>query len=95
MVTYRDLQYAIPYFTQLLLYASPVALTISAVPKNFQIFYFLNPLTGLLQGFRWAIVGGATVSGMALAYSCAVTVLAFVLGAFAFKRMERNFADVI
>jgi len=95
MVTYRDLQYAVPYFTQLLLYASPVALTISAVPKSVQIFYFLNPLTGLLEGFRWAIVGGGKVSGLALAYSFAVTILAFVLGAFAFKRMERNFADVI
>jgi lipopolysaccharide transport system permease protein len=95
MVTYRDLQYVIPYFTQLLMYASPVALTVSAVPTRFRVFFFLNPLTGLLEAFRWAIVGRGTVSGIAIAYSVVVTVLAFILGAFAFKRMERSFADVI
>jgi lipopolysaccharide transport system permease protein len=95
MVTYRDLQYVIPYFMQLLMYASPVAMTVSAVPKSLRIFWFLNPLTGLLEAFRWAIVGRGNISGIAIAYSVAVTVLAFILGAFAFKRMERSFADVI
>jgi lipopolysaccharide transport system permease protein len=95
MVTYRDLQYVIPYFTQLLMYASPVALTVKAVPEGLQLFFFLNPLTGLLEGFRWAIVGSGAVSGTAIAYSVVVAALAFVLGAFEFKRMERTFADVI
>jgi lipopolysaccharide transport system permease protein len=95
MVTYRDLQYVIPYFTQLLFYASPVALTLSAVPEKLQIFFLLNPLTGLLEAFRWAIVGRGTISGIAIAYSVGVTVLSFILGAFVFKRMERTFADVI
>jgi len=95
MVTYRDLQYVIPYFMQLLMYASPVAFTVLAVPENFQVFLFLNPLTGLLEAFRWAIVGQGTISGIAIVYSVVVTVLAFILGAFAFKRMERSFADVI
>jgi lipopolysaccharide transport system permease protein len=95
MVTYRDLQFVIPYFTQLLMYASPVALTLSAVPKSLQIFYFLNPLTGLLETFRWAIVGRGTISGLAIAYSVVVTVLTFLFGTFEFKRMERTFADVI
>jgi lipopolysaccharide transport system permease protein len=70
-------------------------LTVSAVPEGFRIFWYLNPLTGFLEAFRWAIVGRGTISGTAIAYSVAVTVLAFILGAFAFKRMERNFADVI
>jgi lipopolysaccharide transport system permease protein len=65
------------------------------VPKGLQLFFFLNPLTGRLEGFRWAIVGRGAVCGTAIAYSVVVAVLAFVLGAFEFKRMERNFADVI
>jgi lipopolysaccharide transport system permease protein len=95
MVTYRDLKYVVPVFIQFLLYASPVAYAVSAVPEEFRLFYFLNPLTGLLEAFRWAILGVGTVNPMLLGYSAAVVLFVFALGAFAFKRMERRFADVI
>ena len=95
MVTYRDLQYVIPYFLQVLMYASPVAFSVSAVPERLRVFFLLNPITGLLETFRWSILGKGAPSWFSLSYSVAVVVMVFLLGSVAFKRMERTFADVI
>jgi len=95
MVSYRDIQYVLPVVTQFLLYASPVAYAYSAVPARWQPVFALNPLTGLLEAFRWSLLGVGTLPWGLVGYSSAVTVVVFLLGALAFKTMERKFADVI
>ncbi len=98
-VTYRDVQYVIPVLMQFLLYASPVAypltFALAKLPPAFRSFYFLNPLAGLLQGFRWSLLGHGSLPLAPVLYSAAVSLLVFLGGAFAFKKMERKFADVI
>jgi lipopolysaccharide transport system permease protein len=95
MVQFRDLQYAIPVMMQFLLYASPVAYAVSAVPEKWRPLYFLNPITGLLEAFRWSLLNRGDLNLGYLAYSAAAVGVIFVFGTFAFKRMERKFADVI
>ena len=94
-VSYRDVQYVLPVFTQILLYASPVPYGASAVPKRLLGVYYLNPLSAPLEAARWSLLGTAPPPAKWLAYSAAVTVTVLGLGLIAFKRMERKFADVI
>lgn len=98
-VTYRDVQYVIPVLMQFFLYASPVAYMLSyamtKIPAALQPFYLLNPMAGLLEAFRWSLLGHGSLPLGAVAYSAVASVLVFLSGAFAFKRMERRFADVI
>jgi lipopolysaccharide transport system permease protein len=95
MVRYRDVQYVMPVVTQFVMYASPVAYAISRVPEKYLPLYYLNPLTGLLEAFRWSLLGTGTLHPGIVAYSAVVAVGLFCAGALAFKRMERQFADVI
>ena len=95
MVSYRDVQYVMPVVTQMLLYASPVAYAVSAVPRGLRPFFFLNPLTGLLEAFRWSLLGIGDLRWGYVGYAAAAALLAFAGGAAFFKRMERRFADVI
>ena len=94
-VSYRDVQYILPVFLQMLLYASPIAYAVSAVPDRWRGLYFLNPLSGLLEAFRWSLLGTGQPHWPALAYTAAVAAAVLVAGAFSFKKMERKFADVI
>ena len=94
-VTYRDVQYVLPVLTQFLMYASPVAYALSAVPMHLRWLYHLNPLSTLLEGFRWSLLGVGHLETGAITYSALVSVGIFIWGAFAFKKMERKFADVI
>ena len=94
-VSYRDVGFILPVLTQFLLYASPVAYAVSAVPAHLRFVYFLNPLSGLLEAFRWSLLGTGHLDARIVAYSTVVTLLVFVGGAFSFKKMERKFADVI
>jgi lipopolysaccharide transport system permease protein len=98
--TYRDVQYILPFLTQLALYASPVAymtaeLMTAKVPPTLRTLYMLNPLASLLEAFRWALINDGQVDWRFFAYSVIVSVVIFVVGVIAFKRMERRFADVI
>ena len=95
MVSYRDVSYILPVMTQFLLYASPVAYSAALIPVKYKLIFMANPLTGLLEAFRWSLLGTAAPNWNAVAYSAAVTVIVFTLGAFSFKKMERKFADVI
>ena len=92
---YRDVLHLLPVFVQLLLYASPVAYALSAIPSRFQSWYLLNPLVAMLEAFRWSLLGRGSLPITALAYATVVSGLLFVAGAFLFRRMERKFADVI
>jgi lipopolysaccharide transport system permease protein len=94
-VQYRDVQYVMPFAMQVLLLISPVAYSATLVPSGlWQTVYSLNPLTGIIQGFRWALVGGAFEPQMLIA-SVAVTAIVLTGGLFFFKRMEDRFADVV
>ncbi len=95
MVSYRDVGYILPVITQFLMYASPVAYSAALIPAKYKLIFEINPLTGLLEAFRWSLLGTAAPNWNAVAYSAALAVSVFVLGAFSFKKMERKFADVI
>jgi lipopolysaccharide transport system permease protein len=94
-VSYRDIQYILPVFTQILLYASPVAYSVSAVPTNLRLFYYVNPLTAPLEALRSSTLGGPLPGWAGLTWSATAAILLVGMGTAAFKRMERRFADVI
>lgn len=95
MVSYRDIQHILPVFTNFLMFGSPVAYSVTEVPKDLMFLYMLNPLSGLLEAFRWSILGTGSLQPQYVGYAAAVSVFVFVLGAFSFRRMEKRFADVI
>lgn len=95
-VKYRDFRHVVPFLIQIGLYLSPVGFSSSIVPEKWRLLYSLNPMVGVIDGFRWAILGGKTplyLPGIAL--SAGLTLLVFVLGLRYFRRLERDFADVI
>ncbi len=94
-VQYRDVQYVIPFLVQAWMYASPIAYSISLIPAgSARLLYGLNPMAGVIQGFRWALLGTTAPDGM-MAVSIAVVVVLLVSGLWYFRRMEDTFADVV
>ncbi len=93
-VKYRDFQYTIPFLIQLWLFASPVVYPSSLLPEQFRLIYGLNPMAGVIEGFRWALLGTNPPEAMILV-SVGVVILLLVGGLFYFKRMEQYFADVV
>lgn len=95
-VRYRDFRYVVPFIVQLGLFVSPVAFTSSQVPDRWQGLYALNPMVGLIDGFRWSILGAVTPLDVAsVGMSAGVTAALVGLGVWYFRRVERGFADVI
>lgn len=94
-VSYRDVQYILPVFTQILLYASPVAYTINAVPESVRWVYLLNPLTPPLEAIRASILGLPMPPAGPLALSALLALMLLLAGLYSFKRMEKRFADII
>jgi homopolymeric O-antigen transport system permease protein len=95
-VEYRDFRYIVPFIVQFGLFVSPVAIETAAVPERWRLLYSLNPLVGIIDGFRWAVLRGRTpLDPATLGLSLVVTVLFLVLGVWYFRRTERSFADVI
>lgn len=92
---YRDVRHVVPFLLQFWLYATPVAYPSSLLPQHWQVVYALNPMVGVVEGFRWSLLGSQVAIG-GLALSSTLSVL-FLLGtgAFYFRRMERSLADVI
>ena len=93
-VKYRDVGVILPVLTQLWMFVSPVAYPVSLVPANWRWLYFLNPVAGIIEGFRAAILGTG-FTWAPLAYSGVFTLILFVYAAHVFRRMERSFADII
>jgi lipopolysaccharide transport system permease protein len=93
-VKYRDFQYTIPFLIQLWLFASPVVYPASMLPESWQFIYALNPMVGVIEGFRWALLGTNPPEAIIM-ISVGVVVLLLVGGLFYFKRMEQYFADVV
>ncbi|MBI4333170.1 MAG: ABC transporter permease [Chloroflexi bacterium] len=93
-VTYRDVRYAIPFFVQLWFFGSPVVYPSSLVPPQAQILYGLNPMAGVIEGFRWALLG-TKPPGLLIAISICIIIALLISGAFFFRRHEKTFADRI
>lgn len=94
-VQYRDFEHAIPFIVQAWMYASPVVYSVQVVPQGIgRILYGLNPMAGVIQGFRWALVGGAPPDALLLVSSLAV-ILLLLTGLAYFRRMEESFADIV
>ncbi len=94
-VQYRDVRYALPFLTQFWFFATPIAYSIEIVPENWRWIYSLNPMTGVVEGFRWALLGTEYTVGLLVLISSVIVLLIFLGGLAYFKRMEDKFADVI
>ena len=94
-VQYRDVRYTVGFLTQIWLFLSPVAYPSSLVPARWRPLYGLNPMAGVVEGFRWALVGKTPAPGAMLAVSVMMVLFLLVGGLFYFRRMENSFADVI
>jgi lipopolysaccharide transport system permease protein len=94
-VLYRDIGYMIPYITQLWFYLTPIVYPASKVPEQWQFLYALNPMVGVVEGFRWALLGTADAPSPMIAVSAFISLALFITGMFYFRRMERTFADMV
>jgi len=94
-VMYRDVRYTIPFLVQFWLFATPVVYPASLVPEPWRAFYGLNPMAGVVEGFRWALLGTANAPGPILGVSISVVVILLVGGLLYFRRMEKIFADMV
>ena len=94
-VRYRDVGYVIPFMSQVWMYASPVVYPVSVIPEKWRPLYSLNPMVGVIEGFRWALLGKGTPDFMVIAVSSSVVLALLMGGIVYFKRMEQTFADII
>jgi lipopolysaccharide transport system permease protein len=94
-VHYRDVRYTVPFLTQFWLFATPIAYPSSLLGEPWRTVYGLNPMVGVVEGFRWALLGTNTAPGAAIAVSSTAALLLLLGGALYFRRMEDTFADVI
>ena len=94
-VQYRDVRYLINFILQFWLFATPVVYPSSIVPEKWRVLYGLNPMAGVVEGFRWALLGTTTTPGLMLLVSVAVVVVILCGGLYYFRRMEQQFADIV
>ncbi len=94
-VEYRDVRYIIPFLTQIWLFATPVVYPGSLLRGPWRTLYGLNPMVGVVEGFRWAVLGTARPEGGMLAASAVMALIILISGAFYFRRMEQGFADIV
>ncbi|HEX67889.1 MAG TPA: ABC transporter permease [bacterium] len=94
-VEYRDVRYALPFFTQFMLFLSPVVYSSTLVPEKFQSLYGLNPMSGVIEGFRWALLGKAFPSPYLMVSSIGISLFLLFTGLLYFQRMERTIADIV
>jgi len=94
-VKYRDVRYIVPFITQFWLFATPIAYPSSLLNEPWRTVYGLNPMVGVVEGFRWALLGTKMSAGPMILVSALVALLILILGAFYFRRMEKTFADIV
>lgn len=94
-VRYRDISFAVNFLIQALMYLSPVIYPLSLVPKPFALVYQLNPMTGVIQGFRWALLGSEAPPGIMFVISAGLIIAFLISGAYVFRRTERTIADIV
>lgn len=94
-VKYRDVGHAIPFVIQIWMYLSPIVYPVSLVPEHWRWLYGLNPMAGVIEGFRWALLGRTAPDPVVMAESVIVLLLVVISGLVYFRKMERQFADII
>tara|TARA_X000000368_G_C22546895_1_gene500300 strand:- start:72 stop:470 length:399 start_codon:yes stop_codon:yes gene_type:complete len=95
-VKYRDFRYIVPFIVQLGLYISPVGYSSNVVPDTYRLIYSLNPMVGVIEGFRWAILGGeSNIYFPGFILSVFVALFFMIIGLAKFRKMEKSFADII
>jgi lipopolysaccharide transport system permease protein len=94
-VVYRDIGYILPFLTQLWFYLTPIVYPSSKIPEKWRLLYALNPMAGVVEGFRWALLPTQTAPGPMVAVSAIIAILILISGLFYFRRMERTFADIV
>ena len=94
-VRYRDVAYVMPFVVQVWLFATPIAYPSSLLPEAWRVAYGLNPMVGVVEGFRWCLLDTATAPGPMVAASALAAIVILVGGAYYFRAMERSFADVV
>ena len=92
---FRDVRYVVPFLVQVWLFLTPIAYPSSLVDMPWRVLYWLNPMTGVVEGFRWALLGTDTAPGPMIIISTVTAVIFLITGAFYFRKMERVLADVI
>ena len=94
-VMFRDVRYVVPFLIQIWLFATPIAYSASLLTGEWRTLYGLNPMVGVVEGFRWALLGVETKPGPMIAVSTCVSIVLLISGAYYFRRTERSFADVV
>jgi lipopolysaccharide transport system permease protein len=94
-VQYRDVRHIVPFLTQVWLFATPVVYPSSLLSEPWRTFYGINPMVGVVEGFRWALLGTGTAPGPMIIVSTLAALVVLVGGAFYFRRTEKSFADVV
>ena len=94
-VLYRDIGYTIPFLTQMWFFITPIVYASDKVSATWELVYALNPMVGVVEGFRWALLGMDTAPGPMMAVSTTISVVVMISGLFYFRRMEKNFADKV
>jgi lipopolysaccharide transport system permease protein len=94
-VRYRDVMHTLPFVTQVWMFATPIVYPLSMIPQKWQALYSINPMVGIIEGFRWSLLGTGQPHMLSIGISLAVITLALIGGSVYFRKMERSFADVI
>jgi len=94
-VQFRDVRYVVPFLTQFWLFATPIAYPSSLIPDPWRTIYGINPMVGVVEGFRWALLGTQTAPGLMVIISSFVSLILVTTGIFYFSRMEKTFADTV
>jgi len=94
-VQFRDVRHVLPFLIQLWLFATPIAYPSSLLPESWRMLYSINPMVGVVEGFRWALLGTQNAPGPMIIVSALAALAILVSGAFYFRRLEKTFADVI
>jgi len=94
-VEFRDIRYVVPFILQFWLFATPIAYPSTLLSEPWRTIYGINPMVGVVEGFRWALLGSATAPGPIVLVSTCVALGVMVGGAFYFRRMESTFADIV
>lgn len=94
-VEFRDVRHTLPFITQFWMFCTPIAYPSSLLPEPWRTLYGLNPMVGVVEGFRWALLGTNTAPGPVILASSVAALAIFISGAFFFRRMEKTFADIV
>jgi lipopolysaccharide transport system permease protein len=92
---FRDVRYALPFITQIWMFATPIVYPSSLLSEPWRTLYGINPMAGVVEGFRWALLGTGTAPGLMIAASSIVAIIVLIGGAFYFRKIEKTFADVV